>query len=211
VYNALLFAHLVGVVLLSSAIAMEVVTVVRLLRAREVATIRSALATLKVLEVLPPAASVIVIGFGLSMVARGGDHPSGTPKEFSFGAGWLVTVYIVYAIMLAIGPGVNGRRLTHISEVADAAADGPVTAELATLRRDPVLAFTASLAPCAILLALFLMTNKPKGAANVAASGVALVLTVVLWALWQRAAAGTAPSTAHATSAAEPVTEASTS
>jgi len=187
-YDVMLFCHITGVVLLSVAVAVEIIDVVRLLGARDVAAARSALATVRLTDRLAPISSVIVIVFGLGMAGMGGDHPKGTPKEFSFGAGWLVTVYIAFAIMLAVGPGVNGKRLAAIATLAESTADGSLTPELQRARRDPLLSFTVPLGACTILLALFEMTNKPKGAANVIAAAVALVIAAGLQRVWQQRA-----------------------
>jgi hypothetical protein len=164
VYNVMLFLHIVGVVVLSSTIGMEVVNVLRMMAARDVRSLRSALATAKVVSRLAPISAIFLLIFGLGMASRGGDHPSGTPKVFSFTSGWLITAYVSFAIMLALDGGVNGRRLELLQAAANAAPDGPVTAELDRMRQDPVLAFGVVLGPCAILLFLFLMTNKPPGA-----------------------------------------------
>jgi hypothetical protein len=198
VYNVMLFLHIVGVVVLSSAVAIEVVNVLRMMAAPDVRSLRSALATAKIAAMLAPISAIFLLIFGLGMAGRGGDHPAGTPKVFSFTSGWLITAYVSFAIMLALGGGVNGRRLALLQAAANAAPDGPVTAELDTMRHDPVLAFAVVLGPCAILLFLFLMTNKPPGANAAIAAVVAAALGGLASRLLLRRAV---PSTARELSA----------
>jgi hypothetical protein len=153
--------------------------VVLMMRARDVVSLRSALTTVKVVGVMAPAGAAFLLIFGLAMAGRGGPNPS-EGKEFTFSSGWLVTSYLVFAIMAGLGGGVSGRRLERLRETAHATLPGPVTVEIDRMRRDPVLAFASAAGPCTIALLLYLMTDKPSGMTAVIAAVVTFAVSLLL-------------------------------
>jgi hypothetical protein len=183
-YHLMLFGHITGAIVLSCAIMLEIVGVAQLARATDCGEVRTALFAVKLVGTLAPIGALLLILFGVGMIGQGGDVPSGAPKDFSWGAGWLITTYIAFAIMMGVGPGVSGKRLERLKGLAESSAPGPITAEMAAIRSDPVLALAVALGPCVILTILFLMTNKPNGVGSVIAAVVAAVVAFGLSRLW---------------------------
>ena len=195
-YQLLLFAHITGAVVLSCAIMVEIVAVLRLANARDAGDVAAALYSIRLVGVLAPAAALFLLVFGLGMAGHGGDHTASEPKEFSWGAGWLITAYILFAILMASGGGINGRRLATLKEAAEAAAPGPITGDIDRMRRDPLLAFFVMFQACSIIVFLFIMTNQPNGVGGAIAAAVGAVVAFALSKIWLGRVSRTEPMAA---------------
>ena len=195
-YDLMLFGHILGAVTLASAVMVEIVAVLRLAKARDAGDVAEALYSVRLVGVLAPIAALFLLGFGLGMVGHGGDRTASEPKEFSWGAGWLITAYILFAILMASGGAINGRRLETLKKAADAARPGPMTADIDHLRRDPVLAYFVMFQACAIVVFLFIMTNKPNGVGSAIAAVVGAVVAFALSKIWLGRLSHTEPAAA---------------
>jgi hypothetical protein len=195
-YHLMLFGHITGAIVLSCAVMLEIVGVAQLARATDCGEVRTALFAVKLVGTLAPIGALLLVLFGVGMIGHGGDIPAGAPKELSWGTGWLIATYILFAIMMGAGPGVNGKRLEKLKMLADGSAPGPITAEMAAIRSDPLLAFTVALGPCTILAVLFLMTNKPNGVGSSITAVVAAAVAFALSRLWLARVAVPAPQAA---------------
>jgi hypothetical protein len=184
VYQLLLFAHITGAVVLACAVMVEIVAVFRLTKARDVGDVAAALYSIPLAGVLAPASAFFLLAFGLAMAGHGGDHTASEPKEFSWGAGWLITAYVLFGMLMASGGGINGGRLKALKHTAEGAQPGPITAEIERMRRDPLLAFFVMFQPCEIVVFLFLMTNKPNGVGSAIAAVVGALLAFALSRVW---------------------------
>src|SRR4051794_10097336 len=127
----LLFGHLIGVLALFSAIALENAILVFMLRARTVEELRGATTFTPLLPRLFPVAVVLIVGFGLGLV--------GHSDEFKFGQAWIDLSLGLVIVLAIMGPTVQGRRNDHIAADARTAQAGPIPAPLAAKVQDPVL------------------------------------------------------------------------
>jgi uncharacterized membrane protein len=179
----LLFGHLIGVVVLFGAIMLENVTVIAILRARDTEQMRSATTFARLLHGLFPVAVVLLLGFGIGMVAQA--------DYFKFGEAWIDLSLGLLIVLAIAGPTVQGRR---IDAIADAAREGsgPLNADLAARVADPVLSVATFVSTWLALGIVFLMTRRPgwTGAwlAVVVFGAIGLVESVVVGRLGARAA-----------------------
>lgn len=174
-YDVVLFAHVLGVVLLVSSVMFSLTGVLRAHRATNVAQIRIALGGARVADALTPPAMILVWGGGLYLVSRHGDDGG-----IRWSSAWVVASIAIVAVMSALGPGVEGRRVARLHDAAAAAIDGPVTADLDRLRRDPALVHVLLFGSCQIVVLLFLMTNQPGLAGTLSAVVAGTLVSVVL-------------------------------
>jgi hypothetical protein len=154
----LLFGHLVGVLVLFSAIALENVILVFLLRARTVEGLRSATTFAPLLSRLFPIGVVLILGFGIGLVAHS--------DEFKFGQAWIDLGLGLLILLAIVGPTVQGRRTDHITAEARSAADGPVPAPLSAKVHDPVLRTAIFVSSWLAFGIVFLMTRQPDWAGS---------------------------------------------
>jgi len=148
----LLFFHLVGVVLLFGAIAVELLSLVATVRASTVEQVRAATVFEPVLPVLFPVSVVLIVVFGLWMV--------GKSDEFKFGFAWIDLALGLVIVLTVMGPTVQGRRMQAIREAARTGS-GPLTAELAERINDPVLRFATTISAALAMSIVFLMAKQP--------------------------------------------------
>lgn len=149
----LLFGHLLGVVVLFGAIAIENVTLVYTLRARTTEELRAATTFAPLLHGMFPAGAALLLGFGVAMVARS--------DQYKFGDAWIDLALGLLVVLAATGPLVQGRRTDAVAERARAAPAGPVPAELAARVRDPVLRTSSIVSSWLALGIVALMARKP--------------------------------------------------
>ena len=155
-YDVALFGHVLGAVLLVSAVMMTVTGLLRSQRASTNAQVRSAMGGVPVADRLIPPAMALLLAFGLYMVARHGGDDS-----IAWTSGWVDTALAVFAVMSVLGPAVEAKRSKRLYEAAAAAPDGPVSEQVDRLRRDPVLTHVTLFGASEIVALLYLMTNRP--------------------------------------------------
>lgn len=148
----LLFGHVIGVVLLFGAIAVELLTLVAVVRASTIEQVRAATVFEPVLPVMFPVSVVLVLGFGLWMV--------GKSDEFKFGFAWIDLALGLVILLTAVGPTVQGRRMKAIREAA-MMGSGPLTPELAQRINDPVLRVSTTTSAALAFGIVFLMAKQP--------------------------------------------------
>jgi hypothetical protein len=149
----LLFGHLVGVLILFSAIAFENVILVFILRSQAVEDLRGATTFAPLLSRLFPIGVVLIVGFGIALVAHS--------HEFKFGQAWIDLGLGLIILLTVVGPTVQGPRLDRITAEARSAAPGPVPAELRAKVRDPVLRTSTTVSSWLALSIVFLMARQP--------------------------------------------------
>jgi hypothetical protein len=188
VYDAMLFVHLVGVVLLFGAIALTQVGVVRLGRAATLEEARLWVGLTQIAGRLFPVAFVLILVGGLYMA---GD-------SWSFGDPWIVVALVSLVILGVLGGGVVGRTLGSVGQAlagaapgahvpGDANAGAAVPGRAAGAPEFVVRASTSLRAPTMALTGvaigvLWLMTNKPGWAVSIAVvAGLGLVGAVIGW------------------------------
>jgi hypothetical protein len=165
-YSLILFAHIAGAFLLVGALTVQTTGTFVLRRATHVEQVR-ATSTLMAAVVPLFAISLLVIpAAGLYMAF----------KAWGFQIAWLDVALVTFALLVPIGPGVNGRHLAAVKRAADAAPDGPLPPELAALVRRPLPAVMHVTFVMLTFGILFLMTNKPPLPIAIATILVATVI-----------------------------------
>ncbi|MGH8962954.1 MAG: DUF2269 family protein [Jatrophihabitantaceae bacterium] len=174
-YDVALFGHLIGVVVLISAVVMTVSGLVRAQRASTVSQIRIATGAVPLADRLIPPAMLLVLGFGLYMVARHGDDGS-----IAWDAGWLDVSLAIFAVMAVLGPAVETKRAKALWTAARAATGEAITPQLDRLRRDPILTQVSMFGSCQLVAFLYLMSNKPALLGSLTAIGIAALVSIIL-------------------------------
>src|SRR4051812_22830792 len=145
----LLFGHLVGVLILFGAIVLENLTLIFMLRARSVDELRAATVFAPLLHVLFPVGAVLILGFGVGLVAHS--------DEFKFGDAFVDLGLALLIVLAVAGPTIQGRRTDRVADMARSAPAGPIPAEVASLVRDPVLRTAVFVSSWIALGIVFLM------------------------------------------------------
>jgi len=182
-----LFGHLIGVMVLISAVVMTVTGLLRAQRARTTSQIRVAMGGVPLADRLIPPAMLLVLGFGLYMVSRHGSDGS-----IRWDAGWVDVSLAIFTVMAVLGPAVEVKRAKQLWSAACAATDEVITDEMDRLRRDPLLAHVSMFGSCQLVVFLYLMSNKPALPGSLAAVAVAALVSVVLTRVALLAAASSA-------------------
>ena len=154
----LLFGHLIGVIILFGAIALENVILIFALRARSFEELRAATTFAPLLSRLFPVAVVLLMGFGIGMVAQS--------DEFKFGDGWIDLSLGVLILLAIVGPTVQGRLTDKLAEAARHGGDGPLTSAVAAQVKDPVLRTSMLTSSWLAIGILFLMARQPDWAGS---------------------------------------------
>jgi len=175
-YDVVLFLHILGVVTLVTALAFSLCGLFAAQRASDDSGIRSALNFVPVAEKLIPPAMITILAAGLYLVGNG---------HWGWGTGWVDVALAIFAVMMVLGPGVEGKRIGAMHEKVAEAPDGPIPPELDAMRADPVLTHVATFGSTQIVVFLYLMTNKPSlgGALLTAAIGAAVSMPLARLAL----------------------------
>ena len=149
----LLFGHLIGVLTLFGAIAIENVTLFFMLRARTVEDLRGATTFAPLLARLFPAGVVLILAFGIGLVAHS--------DEFKFGQAWIDLSFGLLIVLAILGPLVQGRRMDATAHAARTAQGGPLPADLAAMATDPIMRTAAVTSSWLAIGIVFLMTRQP--------------------------------------------------
>jgi hypothetical protein len=185
-YTWLKFGHLMGLVLLSGGMAIQLIAYAGLLRAGTVGELRTWHKLPK--ERLADGGMGLLILTGLAMAGQ----------SWSFTDGWILAAIGVLAVTIAAAAAGVGPRNTRLKAALAAAGDGAAAApvELTALARDPVLHGAMRLQLVALVDILYLMVRKPSGVGILVSLLVAAVAVVaVCWPLvgGRQAAAGSSP------------------
>lgn len=160
------FGHVLGATLLISAVVISVSGLVRSHRATTIEQLRAVTSGVPVADRLMPVAMVLVLGFGLYLVAARDSHPG----SVHWTSGWVIASLAIFTLMSVLGPTVEARRAKRLHLAACAAADGPIGTDLDRLRRDPLHAHVTVFGAAQLVALLYLMTNRPGLAATLIAT-----------------------------------------
>jgi small-conductance mechanosensitive channel len=150
-YNVVLFAHVLGVVMLFAAFSVMQLGGARLRRAGSTEQARLWLGLLAVTGPMFAVAFLLILAGGLYM----------TVDVWSFSTPWIDVALVTVGIMLAVGNGVVGRGLSKMGKMAAAAPDGPLSPELRAAIEDRALWTSSFVLTGFGVGVLWLMTNKP--------------------------------------------------
>lgn len=177
-YNAVLFLHITGVVMLVMGVSYALGGFALATRGRTAGDVHRALTMVPLAERLFPIAMTVIPASGLYMASRhGGD---GT---IAWNNVWLDLAMGIFAVMLVLGPGVEAKRVVALREAAgeltpDTDIDSDEAFDVRRRLHDPVLCHVGAFGACQIGAFLWLMTNKPATAPAILTVGIAAVVSI---------------------------------
>jgi hypothetical protein len=173
-YNAALFLHLLGVVLLVGAVTTTLVTTLRVQTAGSVAELRTLTAVTKRIEAFIAPGMVLIIGTGLYMVSQHGDDGS-----IPWTAGWVDTALFIAVLLSVIGRTVEARDAKRLHTAIDRASDEWPHADLRRLQLAASPIYSVFFGTSQVVALLYLMTNRPGLAISIAACAVAAAVSAI--------------------------------
>jgi hypothetical protein len=181
-YPFALFAHILGVLGMFIAIALEWTSLLGMRRARTLEQVRP-WATLGVVpEKVFPFSGLLILGAGVYMALVG----------WGWQVAWIDVSLLALLLMFTLGPLINSRRLSRIHRAAGQAPAGAIPQALARQIEDPVLWTCVPTLNMMALGVVLLMTTKPgwPGSLGVVVVSVLLgLLSGSLTARWRGSAA----------------------
>ncbi len=165
-YPFALFAHIVGVLSLFMAIALEMSSIVGMRRASSIDQVRTWANLSAVSDRIFPLASLLTLIAGVYMAFVG----------WGWQVAWIDVSLLVLILMSIVGPLVNSRRLRMIHNAAEKIPAGPVPQSLTQMIEDPVLWTGVQTLSMMALGVVFLMTTKPGSLETM----IVLIVSVVL-------------------------------
>jgi hypothetical protein len=173
-YNAALFLHLLGVVLLVGSVTTTLLTTLRVQTAGSVAELRTLTAVTKRIEAFIAPGMVLIIVSGLYMVSQHGYHGS-----IPWSAGWVDTALFIAVLLSVIGRTVEARDAKRLHAAIDNAADKWPQADLRKLQLAASPIYSVSFGTSQVVALLYLMTNRPGLAVSIAACAIAAAVSAI--------------------------------
>jgi hypothetical protein len=177
-YNAALFLHLLGVVILVGSVTTTLLTTLRVQTAGAVAELRTLTAVTKRIEAFIAPGMVLIIATGLYMVSQHGGDGS-----IPWSAGWVDTALFITVLLAVIGRTVEARDAKRLHTAIDSASDGRPSAGLRKLQLAPSPIYSVFFGTSQVVALLYLMTNRPNLAVSIAASAIAAGLSAIAAAI----------------------------
>lgn len=169
-YHLALFVHLLGVLGLFMALAVELTSMLGARRAMTVEAVRAWNSVSRPLAIVFPITSLLILGAGVAM----------TFSLWGWGYAWIDVSLVLLILLSGLGAAVNGAYAKRIAAQVEALGQGPVPPELRHELNRP-LHWTSVISM--ILLALgivFLMVAKPDWLGSVITLVIALLVGVLL-------------------------------
>jgi Predicted integral membrane protein (DUF2269) len=173
-YNAALFLHLLGVVLLVGSVTTTLLTTLRVQTAGSLAELRTLTAVTKRIEAFIAPGMVLIIGTGLYMVSQHGDDGS-----IPWAAGWVDTALFIAVLLSVIGRTVEARDAKRLHAAIDSASNEWPQADLRKLQLAASPIYSVFFGTSQIVALLYLMTNRPDLAISIAACAVAAAASAI--------------------------------
>jgi uncharacterized membrane protein len=173
-YNAALFLHLIGVVVLVGAVTTTLLTTLRVQTAGSVAELRTLTAVTKRIEAFIAPGMVLIIVTGLYMVSQHGYHGS-----IPWSAGWVDTALFIAVLLTVIGRTVEARDAKRLHTAIDEASDGRPQAGLRKLQLTASPIYSNFFGTSQVIALLYLMTNRPGLAGSIAACVIAGIVSAI--------------------------------
>lgn len=173
VYSISLFLHIAGACALLAVLAVEVVTLYGLRRARAVSQAREWARLLSVPRFVggPAALAVLLTGIHLTATRWGSQ-------------GWIIAGLAGMVVIAGLGIALTGRRTGAIVRALPG-EDAPISAALRQRLHDPVLSLSVLIRTALFFGVVFVMSTKPGTAGALTALGVALVLSLAALPAWR--------------------------
>ena len=177
-YNAALFLHLIGVVLLVGSVTTSLVTTLRVQTAASVAELRTLTAVTKRVEAFIAPGMVLIIGTGLYMVSQHGGDGS-----IPWTAGWVDTALFITVLLAINGRTVEARDAKRLYAAIDNASDEWPQADLRKLQLAASPIYSVFFGTSQVVALLYLMTNRPGLAVSIAACAIGAIASLVAAAI----------------------------
>ena len=168
-YNLVLFAHIIGTLILFMAVAVESLCLHHLRRAATTDQLREWGSLTKTIQKPLPLSTVFILGSGLYM----------TLTAWDLTVPWIGLSLAVVVVMTVVGGAVNSRRLDAIAAAAEKASPGAIPPDLARRIQDPVLLASINTLTALGFGVVFLKVARPDLVGAVAVLAVAVVLGVL--------------------------------
>ena len=173
-YNAALFLHLIGVVVLVGAVTTTLLTTLRVQTAGSVAELRTLTAVTKRIEAFIAPGMVLIIVTGLYMVSQHGYRGS-----IPWSAGWVDIALFISVLLAVIGRTVEARDAKRLHAAIVEASDGRPQASLRELQLAASPIYSVFFGTSQVIALLCLMTNRPGLAASIAACAIAGIVSAI--------------------------------
>ena len=164
-YPFALFTHIVGILAMFIAIALEFTSIVGMRRAGTTEELRSWAYLGIVPERIFPFAGLLALAAGVYMAL----------VAWGWQTAWINVSLVTFLLMFVVGPLVNSRRLKALHQAARQSPSGAISRELARQIEDPVLFTCVFTLNTVSLGVLFLMTTKP----GLVGSLIALLIAIL--------------------------------
>ncbi|HMH58743.1 MAG TPA: DUF2269 family protein [Galbitalea sp.] len=173
-YNAALFLHLLGVVLLVGSVTTTLLTTLRVQTAGSVAELRTLTGVTKRIEAFIAPGMVLIIATGLYMVSQHGYHGS-----IPWNAGWVDTALFIAVLLSVIGRTVEARDAKRLHAAIDSASDEWPQPDLRKLQLAASPIYSVFFGTSQVIALLYLMTNRPSLAISIAACVIAGAVSAI--------------------------------
>jgi hypothetical protein len=171
-YNAALFLHLLGVVVLVGAVTTTLLTTLRVQTAGSVAGLRTLTAVTKRIEAFIAPGMALIIVTGLYMVSQHGYHGS-----IPWSAGWVDTALFITVLLSVIGRTVETRDAKRLHAAIDSASGEWPQGDLRKLQLAASPIYSVFFGTSQVVALLYLMTNRPGLALSIAACAIAAAVS----------------------------------
>ena len=178
-YHLMLFAHIVGVLILFMSIGIQLAIVFGLRRAQTAEQARVWLRAAPVVARMFPLATLLILVAGISMVLT----------AWSILTAWVDVAFVAVLLLAMLGPVVTGARFKAVHQAAVSAPGGAPATGAGHPFDDPVLRGAALTMAAVTFGIVYLMVIKPDLLGSLVTMAVALALGGVLALLGRRSAA----------------------
>jgi hypothetical protein len=169
-YHLVLFAHILGVLDLFMALAVELASMVGARRARTIEAVRVWSSVSKPLDIVFPVTSLLILGAGLAM----------TLGAWGWSHAWIDLSLALLILLSIVGAAFNGTHAKRIAQQAAAFGEGPIPPDLRRQLNHP-LHWTSVISMAMMGLGIvFLMVEKLDWLGSVITLVIALLVGVIL-------------------------------
>jgi hypothetical protein len=169
-YHLVLFAHLLGVLGLFMALAVELASLVGASRARTVEAVRAWSSVSKPLDAVFPVTSLLILGAGLAM----------TLGTWGWSHAWIDLSLALLILLSILGAAFNGTRARRIAQQAAALGQGPIPPDFRRELTHPLHWMSVISMTVLSLGIVFLMVEKPDWLGSVITLVMSLLVGVIL-------------------------------
>lgn len=169
-YHLVLFVHMLGVLGLFMALAVELASMVGARSARTIEAVRVWSSTSKPLEVIFPITSLVILGAGLAM----------TIGVWGWGQAWIDLSLGLVVLLSVLGAVISSGHAKRIAARAAELGHGPIPADFRHELNHPV-HWTSVFSMSIIALGIvFLMVLKPGWLISTIITAISLIVGVIL-------------------------------